>query len=72
MAFHVSGMSEMIDDNNGIVCEDFTEDSLIKGIHEVFKRRYDPNVIRQNVLSKFSPDVIASSYISVYNKYLEN
>ena len=72
VAFPVSGMSEMIDDNNGIVCEDFTEDSLIKGIHEVFKRRYDPNVIRQNVLSKFSPDVIASSYISVYNKYLEN
>jgi glycosyltransferase involved in cell wall biosynthesis len=62
--------SDLINENNGIVCEDFTADALANGIKTAMSREYDPKIIREDVINRFSYDKIAQQYIELYKKVL--
>ena len=68
VAFPVSGTKELINESNGIICSDFTVAALSEGIKQLMSRTYNPTHIRNEVLNRFSPPVIAKQYISYYQK----
>jgi len=68
VAFPVSGTKELINDSNGIICSDFTVAALSDGIRQLMSRTYNPTQIRNDVMNRFSPSVIAKQYISYYQK----
>lgn len=70
IAFPCSGVPELINEQNGIICDDFTVEALIKGIKEALGKTYNRDDIRKYVLSHFSYDIIAQQYIQLYNKVL--
>ena len=70
VAFPVSGTSELINKNNGVICEEFTLTSLRKGIEQLMTTRYNPEIIRQYVIDRFAPDIIAGEYIALYKRIL--
>lgn len=67
LAFPVSGTEELINENNGIICEDFTINGLKRGIEVIIRQKYDSSIIRENVLTRFSPDAITEQYLAFYN-----
>lgn len=70
VVFPVSGSLETINDRNGIICSDFSLDSLKSGIKALMKRPYDARGIRDNIIERFSPEVIAKKYIGLYQDIL--
>lgn len=66
IAFPCSGAKDLINDKNGVICEDFTVDALVNGISTAMKHNYSGNFIRQNLLERFSYDIIAKQYIDLY------
>lgn len=61
---------ELITKDNGIRCADMSVEALSVAINEALSRNYDPELIRNDVESRFSPHAIASRYIEVYNHAL--
>lgn len=72
VVFPVSGTSELVNDNNGVICDDFTIESLKKGIETLFSRKYNAADIRQYMIDCFSPSIISERYIELYNNILNN
>ena len=72
IAFPCSGTEELITNNNGIRCSDFTVDSLFNGICKAIDNNYSSENIRMDIIERFSPSVIANQYINVYNDILSN
>ena len=72
VAFPVSGTSELINNTNGVVCQDFTKESLKEGLLRLVKNTYYSVTIRNNVLDNFSPKVIANKYADLYSQVLKN
>lgn len=70
VAFPCSGTNDLINDMNGVICDDFTVDALIKGISIAMKRNYHREKIRQNLLERFSYNIIAKQYIELYQELL--
>ncbi len=70
VAFPVSGTSELINDLNGVVCSDFTVEALQAGIMTLMSRSYDAAAIRQDMVTRFSPELIASKYCSLFSDLL--
>lgn len=70
VVFPVSGTSELINERNGVVCTDFTLEALKKGIMTLMNRQYDSTWIRQDMMNRFSPEVIAKKYIDLYKEIL--
>lgn len=70
IAFPCSGTEELINENNGIRCSDFTVGALVKGLRKALEKKYDSDVIRQDVISRFSPQKIAGKYIELYRSIL--
>lgn len=70
VAFPVSGTSELINEQNGVVCNDFTVEALQEGIMTLMSRNYDAAAIRQDMVNRFSPVSIAESYCCLYNDLL--
>ena len=70
VAFPCSGSHDLINENNGVVCDDFTVDSLVKGIEVAMRKTYDGARIRESLLSRFSYDIIAQQYIKLYRSIL--
>ena len=66
-----SGATDLINKDNGIVCEDFTVDSLEKGIMLALSRNYNREKIREDIITRFSYDKIANQYINLYNTVLK-
>lgn len=62
--------SDLINENNGVVCGDFTVDALANGIKTAMSREYHPKTIREDVIHRFSYDKIAQQYIELYKKVL--
>lgn len=71
IAFPCSGTEELITEKNGVRCADFTVESLYDGILLAMGRKYDPELIRQDVINRFSPEIIASQYIEVYQRIID-
>ena len=71
IAFPCSGTEELINEKNGVRCDGFTVDSLYDGILCAMGREYDAELIRQDMIDRFSPEKIAMQYIKVYNGITE-
>lgn len=71
IVFPVSGTDELITPQNGIIADDFTEEALEKAIKTAMLTSYDSTIIRQDMITRFSPNVIANKYISFYRQILE-
>jgi len=70
VAFPCSGARDLINESNGIVCDDFTIESLIRGVEDAMKKDFDSNLIREELLSRFSYDKIAGEYVNFYQSIL--
>lgn len=68
VAFPVSGTSELINEKNGIVCDNFSSTALRKGIEMLMSRNYDSSVIRKDMIDRFSPKAIAQKYQKLYEE----
>lgn len=68
VAFPCSGVPEQITPATGVICEDFTVDALEIGIRNAMGTTYSRDIIRTDVLSRFSYDIIANQYIKLYRK----
>ena len=71
VAFPCSGTKDLINNSNGVICDDFTVDSLYQGIMKAMETSYNPDEIRQDVIKRFSPLVIAQQYVDVYRRMLD-
>lgn len=67
VAFPVSGTEELVNERNGVVCDDFTAEALRHGIETLMSRHYDSAEIRQDMVKRFPPNAIAQKYIDFYN-----
>lgn len=72
VAFPVSGTKELINEDNGIICNDFTKDSLKTGILKLLSKQYEAEKIRRDMIDRFSPEMIARKYINLYNESIEH
>ena len=72
VAFPVSGTKELINEDNGVICNDFTKESLKAGILKLLCKQYEADKIRQDMIDRFSPEMIARKYISLYNELIEH
>ena len=70
VAFPVSGTSELINDKNGVVCDDFTVDSLQTGIMRIMSKDFDSTDIRKFINDYFSSETIAHKYLNFYREIL--
>ena len=70
VAFPCSGAHDLINQENGVVCEDFTVDALVKGISLAMSRNYDRQQIREDVVRRFSYNVIGQQYVDLYRRIL--
>lgn len=68
VAFPCSGTDSLINEGNGVICDNFTCESLAKGIQKALRCCYDRNAIRQDLLKRFSYNIIAHQYVQLYNK----
>ena len=71
IAFPCSGARDLINEKNGVVCEDFTVDALKDGITTALKHNYNSDEIRQDLLNRFSYDIIAKQYIELYKSLIQ-
>lgn len=62
--------SELINDCNGIICRDFSSESLCEAIRISLNRIYDYDKIRKIILQEYSPEKTALKYISIYNNII--
>lgn len=70
IAFPCSGIPELINKTNGVICEDFTVNALNKGITQALNSSYDRKEIQEDIISRFSYEIIAKQYIKLYKKIL--
>lgn len=70
VAFPCSGMEELINADNGVVCQDFTTESLVEGLREVTYKDYDTSILHNDIAQRLNSTVIANHYINLYNKIL--
>lgn len=68
VAFPCGIIPELINDENGVVCDDFTVDALRKGIETAMGRSYDSEAIRADVVKRFSYDKIGREYVELYEE----
>ena len=73
IVFPVSGTEELITNENGIRCTDFTVESLCSGITKAMNTTYNAQKIREDMITRFSPSKIAEDYLTLYRKaYISN
>ena len=72
IASPVSGASELINERNGVVCRDFSNEAIEEGIRKAMEIRYDAEEIRRDVVERFSYQKITREYIDLYNRLLQN
>lgn len=63
---------ELITPQNGVCAKGFSSEDLETAIRKAITCKYDSNVIRQDVINRFSPENIANKYISFYADMLNN
>lgn len=66
-----SGTEELINEKNGIRCNDFTSEELARCIDIALSTSYDSHSMRDDVIKRFSPEHIAQQYIAIYQDMLK-
>lgn len=72
VAFPCGIIPELINPKIGVMSDDFTTESLMEAIRKAMNTEYNHNEIREDVVSRFSYDIIAKQYIELYNQVLQN
>lgn len=67
VAFPCGIIPEIITEENGICCPDFSVETLIAGITAAVATKYDREAIRKMVIEKFDISKIAGQYINLYH-----
>lgn len=70
VAFPTGIIPELINEQNGIICSDFTVEALADVIREAMEREYNREAIREDVVNRFSYDNIAQQYVELYDSLL--
>ena len=70
IVFPVSGTDELINSKNGVRAKSFTPQDLEAAIRQAISTKYDATSIRQDMINRFSPEIIAKRYIAFYDKIL--
>ncbi len=70
VAFPCSGMEELVNSDNGVVCKDFSIESLVEGLTKVTNKEYNTNILHNDIEQRFTSDIIANNYIDLYNRVL--
>lgn len=68
IVFPTSGTEELITEYNGVRCDGFSENDLLQGLNKAIHTEYDPQIIRQDMINRYSPSKIALEYIHVYEE----
>jgi len=71
VAFPSGIIPELITDVNGFICKDYTIESLVYGISSALIRKYDPSLIREDVVKKFSYNIVSQQYMDLYKKFVK-
>lgn len=72
VAFPCSGTKELIHEHNGVVCEDFTQEALENGIKKMLQKDFDAELIRKDIIDRFSAKKISKKYIEFYRQAIES
>lgn len=72
VAFPFCGAHDIINETNGIICDDFSVDALAKGITQVMGRTYHSESICEDAIQRFSYDIIAQQYMDLYKTILKS
>lgn len=72
IAFPSGIATDIIDNEIGVLSNDFTSEALLEAIKLAMTRKYDRNKIRQKTIDRFSYDNIAKQYINLYKNILRN
>lgn len=72
IVFPVSGTEELITSENGVRAKGFTSLDLEEAIRLAMATKYDATTIRQDMISRFSPEIIAKKYIAFYERMLQS
>ena len=62
---------ELISEHNGILCSDFTPESIAEGIMNALSRIYDRDRIRNDVLVRFGIDRVVQEHLKMYKTIIE-
>lgn len=71
VAFPCSGVPDLITNIVGVISEDFTMQSLTKAIKKSMVMTFSREDIRNEVVARFSYDIIAQQYLDLYNTLLK-
>lgn len=72
IVFPVSGTDELINSKNGVRAKNFTPQDLEVAIRQAMLTKYDAASIRQDMINRFSPEIIAKKYMEFYDEILNN
>lgn len=72
IAFPCSGVPDLITHKIGVMSENFTLEALVDAIKKAMNTEYCQDEIRNEVVSRFSYDIIAKQYIDLYNQLLKD
>ncbi len=72
IATNVGGISEVVNDKNGILIEKGNEDQLLETINYFLDhyQYFDKNKIRKTAIKKFSKEVVGKKFFSLYKKVI--
>lgn len=68
VAFPSGIIPELIRDYNGVICRDYTVESLSDGIKCAMSRKYDSKIIREDIVTRFSYKIISQQYLDLYKR----
>ena len=72
VSFPCSGIHDLINSDNGVICTDFSVRALVNGIKSALNNHYIPEIIRKDVVCRFSYEKIAKQYVDLYNNILND
>lgn len=70
---NVGGISEVVNDENGILVEKGDEKELLEALEKMLDKsdNYDPDKLREYAVGKFSNQVVGKQYYNIYRSQVE-
>lgn len=72
IVFPVSGTEELINEVNGVRCDGFTALDLENGLRRAMEMQFDRKAIRNDVIERYSPDIITRQYLKFYSEIIKD
>lgn len=70
VSFPNYGSLDIINENNGILTKNFTEEALIEGIEIIQNITFNQETIINDLVQRYSPEKIANDYLTLYKRRL--